>query len=71
VHLWGGGGSGVGDRVRVIGWWWWWWNGGGNVEGGGVLGAGSGMVVEIFVWYCELITISKIFYATSYADNIV
>jgi hypothetical protein len=31
----------------VIGWWW--WNGGGNVEGGGVLGAGSGMVVEIFV----------------------
>jgi len=33
----------------VIGWWW--WNGGGSVEGGGVLGAGSGvvMVVEIFV----------------------
>ena len=41
------GGSGVGDRV--IGWWW--WNGDGSVEGGGVLGAGSGvvMVVEIFV----------------------
>lgn len=69
MHLWGGGDSGVGDRV--IGWWW--WNGGGSVEGGGVLGAGSGvvMVVEIFVWYCELITISKIFYATSYAENIV
>ncbi|XP_011015696.1 PREDICTED: uncharacterized protein LOC105119270 [Populus euphratica] len=50
---WWCGGTGVGDRV--IGWCW--WNGGGSFEGGGVLGAGSGvvMVVEIFT-SCDIIS---------------